>query len=187
MPREPEYPSVTANVAASCRCTFTFHDCIEAFRNRGSTVTGASPAGRVVSIALTRGIDPIAVSGAREWRIAGRVPDRRRARFVRGPAIGRAQHRATVRRETPGHADARLEVPIVLLIDLVDVDADAHERRARRVEDNEPVIPLRGRDVPLVAHAEFEREVSPKGDVVLDEQAHGALVDHASSVHRAWC
>ena len=85
-----------------------------------------------------------------------------------------------VRREIPGHADARLEVPIVLLIDLVDVDADAHERRARRVEDDEPVVPLRGRDVPLVAQSEFERDGVAEGDVVLDEQAHGALVDHAS-------
>ena len=49
---------------ASCRCTLTFHDCIDAFRNRGSTVAGARPAGRVASIALASGIEPAAVSGA---------------------------------------------------------------------------------------------------------------------------
>ena len=55
-PCDPEYPTVTASSRASCRCTLTFHACSDAFRKFGSTVAGASPAGRVVSMAALVGV-----------------------------------------------------------------------------------------------------------------------------------
>ena len=49
----------------------------------------------------------------------------------------------------------------------------------RCVEDDEPVVPLGRRDVPLVAQAEFEREPVANGDAILKEQADRALIDDA--------
>ena len=82
--------------------------------------------------------------------------------------------RPSVRRR-PRHAEARLEVPVVLLIDLVDVHADADQRRGGRVEHDELVVPLGRRDVPFVAQPEIEREVGADPDVVLREERHGVL------------
>ena len=65
VPREPKYPTVAARSRASCRCTFTFHDCSEAFRNRGSTVDRREPGGsRRVDARWRERIEPDAVSGA---------------------------------------------------------------------------------------------------------------------------
>src|SRR5512144_2982955 len=64
VPREPRYPMVMAICGPSCRCTFTFQDCSDAFRNRGSIVAGARPTGRVTWRAVATGTDPAAASGA---------------------------------------------------------------------------------------------------------------------------
>src|SRR6266850_7664960 len=52
-----------AKSPANCRCMLTFQDRTDPFRNPGSVVTGARPAGRAVSIASISGIDPVAVNG----------------------------------------------------------------------------------------------------------------------------
>ena len=94
-------------------------------------------------------------------------------------AYAAAQHGTTVAGEVPRHADARLEVPVVLLIDLVNVDPHAEKRCRALVEDDELVVPFCRRDVPLVAHAEFEREPVANGDAILKEQTDRALIDVA--------
>ena len=85
-------------------------------------------------------------------------------------------------RRRPRHTEARLEVPVVLLVDLVDVHAHAGERRGCRVEDDELVVPLGRRDVPFVAQPHVQREVGSHPDVVLREERHGVLANVAQPV-----
>ena len=106
-----------------------------------------------------------------------RAPDGGRAWLVHRPRIGRADHRVAVARRTPHDAQARLEVRVVLLMDLVDVHADAQQRRAGRVEDHELVVALGRRDVPLVPQSDLDGEVGSEDHAVLREKSHGALVD----------
>ena len=113
----------------------------------------------------------------RKRRVAGRIPDGRRARLVHSPRVGGAHHRAAVGREVPRDADAWLDVRVVLLINLVEIHADPQQRLTARVEHDESVVPLRGRHVPLVSQPQLETESVRDGDVVLEEQRHGPLVD----------
>ena len=62
----------------------------------------------------------------RKRRVARRVVDRGGARLVDRRAIGGAHDGAAVAAERPRQPEARLDVVVVLAIDLVDVDADAH-------------------------------------------------------------
>jgi len=96
--------------------------------------------------------------------------------LIHGFGVRGTQHSTTAAGEVPHYAEARLEVPVVLLIDLVDVGPHAEKRGRARVEDHELVISLCRRDVPLVAQAEFEREPVANSDAILKEQADRALV-----------
>ena len=124
---------VTAMSRASCRCTFTFHDCTDAFRNRGSIVDRREPGGprRVDRARRAESSPPPSTASPN-----GGLPAVSLTAVVPGSSTARAYAaRSTVRpspTRSPRHADARLEVPVVLLVDLVDVDADAHKRRASR-------------------------------------------------------
>src|SRR5688500_960454 len=69
-PREPMYATIAATSQARSRWMFTFHDRIEALRNRGSTVTGDSPIGRVVLRASARRIEPVDVNGTANGGLA---------------------------------------------------------------------------------------------------------------------
>src|SRR5262245_38099041 len=62
-------------------------------------------------------------------------------------------------------------------MDLFDVDADSKQRRAARIEDHELVVPLRWRDVPLVAQPEIEGQRRTDGDPILAEEGQRALRD----------
>src|SRR4030095_17053237 len=83
----------------------------------------------------------------------------------------------------PGDADARLEVLVVLLIDVIEpVCADLEERACRRIEDHESVEAFRWRHVPVVTQPELERDIRTKLVVVLNVKAKCALFDSTGAI-----
>ena len=66
---------------------------------------------------------------------------------------------------------------VVLAIDLVDVDAHAHERACRGVEHHELVVALGRCHVPFIAQPEIDRQRRADGDGVLREERQGILGD----------
>ena len=63
LPRDPKYADGRGQIPVELPLHVHVPRLHDAFRNRGSTVTGASPAGRAVSRALASAIDPVAVNG----------------------------------------------------------------------------------------------------------------------------
>ena len=114
--------------------------------------------------------------------VARSVPDDRRAWLVYRPPVGGSHHGPAVRRWRPRHAEARLEVQIVLLIDLLDVDADAHQRRGGFIEHHELVVPFGRGHVPFVAQPEIDRQVGTESDLVLSEGGYGVLRNVATAL-----
>src|SRR5262249_22479628 len=86
----------------------------------------------------------------------------------------------------PYETDPRLKVLIVLVVNIVDVRANPDEGRSRRIEDNEPVVPFRGRHVPLVTHPEFEHDTRTKFVVVLREKSERAFLDAARLITQSY-
>src|SRR4029079_6662560 len=72
---------------------------------------------------------------------------------------------------------SRLKIFVIGAVRLGDVAPDAKQRRGLRVEDDEAVVTLRGREVQIVAQAEFERQVGSPLEVVLHEETYRVLLD----------
>ena len=118
----------------------------------------------------------------RERRVAGGAIDGRRARLIDRQAVRGAQHGPAVAGERPRQAEPRLEVAVVLAIDLLDVDAHPHQRRGGRVEHHELVVALGRRHVPFVAQPEIDGQRRTNGDGVLREERERVLDDAAAAL-----
>ena len=79
----------------------------------------------------------------------------------------------------PNHADSRLKILVVLVIDLIEIGTDTDQRRSCRIENNEPVIALGRRQVPVVTQSQFGSEIRPGFKIVLNKEPECALVDAA--------
>ena len=115
-------------------------------------------------------------------RVRARACHHARHGLVHEDCVGCAHRRPAVFEWIPGEAETRLKVLVVLVIDLIDVGANSYERGAVRVEDNEAVVALGRRHVPLVTQAKLERQVRPQLIVVLHEEAERTLGDAASLI-----
>src|SRR6185369_5489615 len=89
--------------------------------------------------------------------------------------IGSAQYGLAALERGPRKAGARLKVLIVLVIDLIDVRANAYERSGLGIEDDESIVTLAGCHVPLVTQAQFKRQIRSHLVIVLDEKSDCSL------------
>src|SRR4029077_6393144 len=94
-----------------------------------------------------------------ERRVRTRGDYHARHRLVRQDCVSRAHYRLTEPEGIPSETDARLNIPAVLVINLIKVYAYAQQRGALRVEDNKAVVAFAWRHIPVVTQAEFERQV----------------------------
>src|SRR5204862_7690581 len=74
----------------------------------------------------------------------------------------------------PADPNARLNVLVVLMVDVGYITPDSQQRSTRRIEDYETVIALAGSHIPVVANSQFERKIRPQLEIVLQQKANGA-------------
>ena len=172
---------MTARSRASCRWTLTFHDCIDALRNPGSVVEGASPAGAAASTALTSEIVPVAVNGTPK----GGLLAVSLTAVVPGSSTALAYPARRAVRPSPEicHATPTRGSKFRLFCRYISPMRD--NVASDGVEHDEPVVALGGGDVPLVAHAELDRESVVDGDLVLEKQRPRRAGQSRSASRRA--
>ena len=181
-PREPTYPIVTARVPVELPLHIhvpRLQRGVAEFRIDGCR---SETAGQRCVDCGGEGYRSGCGQRRRERRIARGIPHRGRARLVHCPRVGATENGTAILRDRPRQAQPWFEVPVVLLVNALRVDADAHQRDLGCVEDHEPVVPFSRGDVPFVAHPELEGEVGPDGDLVLKERRRGPLIDDAAAL-----
>src|SRR5205085_2896651 len=117
-----------------------------------------------------------------ERRVGARGRDEVGDGLVNEYCVSAAQRCLAVAPRVPSEAYARLKVLVVGVIDGRDAFVDLHERARGRVEDDEAVVALSGRHVPVVSKAQIERQVGPELEAVARERAPSALRDGAGTV-----
>src|SRR6185369_14313119 len=102
-----------------------------------------------------------------EWWICGCSGHQTRHRLVHHDRIRRAQRGLAVPERIPGETQPRLEVVLVLAVWIVEISAHSQQGTTRRIKNNETVVTLGGRHIPVGAQTEFKREVRLPAVIVL--------------------
>src|SRR6185295_2127125 len=118
----------------------------------------------------------------RQWRVGRRAEDDVRHRLFNENSVSGSHRGLATSERVPRQTHTRLKIYVIGAVSLSDVAPDAKQRGGRRVEDDEAVVALRGREVQIVAQAKFERQVGSPLEVVLHEETYRVLLDAVHAV-----
>src|SRR6185503_5336906 len=93
-----------------------------------------------------------------------------------------AHRRLTVVEWIPGYAESWLEVLVVFFIDVINSGTDSLQRSRCRIENDEPVVALGRRHIPVITKTEFQSHVRAHFVVVLHVKSECILDDGARTI-----